>query len=197
MIPRTRSLSSWRSSRVSPSVATGSSTCTRISPAVGAKSYRFEEGDVSEVLAGALKTFEVRSRHERFEIEFTAPDGPLPHVRMDADALGQAFHNLLDNAVKYSGDSRWIGVRLEARGGEIVATVEDRGIGISAEEQKKIFDRFHRVGTGLVHDVRGSGLGLAIVRHIVDAHEGRVEVESDPGRGSRFSVHLPVAGGEG
>ncbi len=163
----------------------------------GAKTYRLETGDVAEVLSAALRTFEVRSKHEGFEVETHWPEEPVPPARIDADALGQAFHNLLDNAVKYSGDSRWICVGLERRAAEIVVSVEDAGVGISAEEQRKIFDRFHRVGTGLVHDVRGSGLGLAIVRHVVEAHGGRVTVESEPGRGSRFSVHLPVKGGEG
>ena len=74
----------------------------------------------------------------------------------------------------------------------IVISVSDHGIGIPRDEQRKIFDRFHRVSTGLVHDVKGSGLGLAIVRHIVEAHHGQVTVESRPDEGSTFSIHLPV-----
>jgi two-component system phosphate regulon sensor histidine kinase PhoR len=72
--------------------------------------------------------------------------------------------------------------------------VKDSGIGIPREEHERIFDRFHRVGKGLVHDVKGSGLGLAIVKHIVDAHGGRVTVDSSPGHGSVFALHLPLAG---
>jgi signal transduction histidine kinase len=157
----------------------------------GGKSYRFENADVGEVLSTTLETFEVRLKHDGFAIDYRGPQEPLPPVRIDADALGQAFHNLLDNAVSYSGESRWIGVRLERRGSEIVVSVEDRGRGISADEQRKIFDRFHRASTGLVHDVRGSGLGLSIVRHVVEAHGGRVTLDSEPGRGSTFSIHLP------
>jgi two-component system phosphate regulon sensor histidine kinase PhoR len=111
---------------------------------------------------------------------------------MDSDAIGQALHNLLDNAVKYSGDARDIEVRLDRDGDFAVISVRDRGIGIARGEQRKIFERFHRVSTGLVHDVKGSGLGLSIVHHIVQAHRGRVAVESDPGAGSEFSVYLPV-----
>ena len=159
----------------------------------GGKSYRFEAIDVTDVLASTLRTFEMRLKHEGFEIEYDGPDDPLPPVLVDADALGQALHNLLDNAVKYSGQSRWVGVRLEQRGDEVVIGISDRGSGISSEEQRKIFERFHRASTGLVHDVRGSGLGLSIVRHVVEAHRGRVTLESRPGQGSCFSIHLPLA----
>jgi signal transduction histidine kinase len=116
----------------------------------------------------------------------------LPPVRIDPDAMGQALCNLLDNAVKYSGEGREIVVSLGARNGSVVLAVRDHGIGIAAEEQEKIFERFHRVGTGLVHDVKGSGLGLSIVSHIVKAHGGSIHVESERGRGSTFSIHLPL-----
>jgi two-component system phosphate regulon sensor histidine kinase PhoR len=115
----------------------------------------------------------------------------LPPVEMDSDAVGQALHNLLDNAVKYSGDSRDIAVRLDRDGEFAIVTVRDRGIGIVPGEQRKIFERFHRVSTGLVHDVKGSGLGLSIVHHIAQAHRGRVSVQSEPGNGSEFLVYLP------
>ena len=110
---------------------------------------------------------------------------------LDPDAIGQAVHNLLDNAVKYSGDSKDIAVRLAQDGRWLVIAVQDHGIGIARDEQKKIFERFHRVGTGLVHDVKGSGLGLSIVHHIVQAHGGDVCVESEPGRGSTFTSSCP------
>ena len=113
-------------------------------------------------------------------------------MEIDSDAVGQALHNLLDNAVKYSGDSREIAVRLEREDDSVTIAIRDRGIGIAPEEQRKIFERFHRVSTGLVHDVKGSGLGLSIVQHIVQAHRGRITVESEPGNGSTFTVHLPL-----
>jgi signal transduction histidine kinase len=161
----------------------------------GRKSYRFEKADVEEVVGETLKTFDVRLRQSGFRIAFTAPERPLPCVHLDRGAIAQSLSNLLDNAVKYSeGSDRQadieVGVRRE--GSSIVIWVRDHGIGIPKDEQAKVFERFHRVGTGLVHDVKGSGLGLSIVQHIVQAHHGRVTVESRPGEGSTFSIHLPV-----
>ncbi|MFL6192620.1 MAG: sensor histidine kinase [Thermoanaerobaculia bacterium] len=162
----------------------------------GRKTYRFERSDVREVVSETLKTFGVRLRQDGFTIHLDGAETPLPPVRLDPGAIAQSISNLLDNAVKYSRDNdpggKDIHVALRRDGDFVVIAVEDHGVGIPRDEQRKIFDRFHRVSTGLVHDVKGSGLGLAIVRHIVEAHRGRVSVESRPGEGSTFSIHLPV-----
>jgi two-component system phosphate regulon sensor histidine kinase PhoR len=118
-------------------------------------------------------------------------------VAIDPRAVGQAVANLLDNAVKYSGAAREVEVRVRRDGAWAVVEVEDHGIGIPKADQEKVFDRFHRVSTGLVHDVKGSGLGLAIVRHVAEAHRGRIEVASRPGAGSTFALWLPLAGAAG
>ncbi|HEX5759055.1 MAG TPA: HAMP domain-containing sensor histidine kinase [Thermoanaerobaculia bacterium] len=158
----------------------------------GRKSYHFERADLAEVVAETLKTFEVRLRQSGFVIRFERPAAPLPPVSLDAGAIAQSLSNLLDNAVKYSNGGKEIAVKVERQGGWVVVAVVDQGVGIPRDEQRKIFDRFHRVSTGLIHDVKGSGLGLGIVRHIVEAHQGRVTVESKPGEGSTFSVWLPI-----
>ena len=158
----------------------------------GRKTYRFERCDVREVVCETLKTFGVRLRQNGFNVIVEGADTPLPPARIDTGAIAQSISNLLDNAVKYSNGNKDITVSLEREGGFIVISVRDQGIGIPRDEQKKIFDRFHRISTGLVHDVKGSGLGLAIVRHIVEAHRGKVTVESRPGEGSTFSIHLPI-----
>lgn len=158
----------------------------------GRKTYHFERCDVREVVCETLKTFGVRLRQSGFNIHLEGADIPLPPARIDAGAMAQSLSNLLDNAVKYSNGKTDITVALRRDGDWIVVSVIDQGIGIPRDEQRKIFDRFHRVSTGLVHDVKGSGLGLSIVRHIVDAHRGRVTVESRTGEGSTFAIHLPV-----
>jgi signal transduction histidine kinase len=160
----------------------------------GRKSYRFDCVDVREVVCETLKTFGVRLRQNGFRVTFDGDPGPLPPVRLDAGAIAQSLSNLLDNAVKYShqAEDKEIRVGVRREGDSIMISVQDHGVGIARDEQKKIFDRFHRVGTSLVHDVKGSGLGLSIVRHIVEAHHGRVTVESRVGEGSTFSIHLPI-----
>jgi signal transduction histidine kinase len=159
----------------------------------GRKTYHFEAANVEEVIAGTLKTFDVQLRQHDLGISLDPSPKPLPAVIIDPDAIAQAFMNLLDNAVKYCAASKEIHIRLREKDGFIAISVRDYGIGIPPEEQRKIFEKFYRVSTGLVHDVKGSGLGLSLVKHIVEAHKGRITVESEQGRGSTFTMHLPVA----
>jgi signal transduction histidine kinase len=158
----------------------------------GSKTYEFVSGDVELVLAECLRTFAVRLSHGGREIKYDKPTEPLPPVLMDADALVQVFCNILENADKYSESSTPIHVTLTVQKKEVVIGVRDEGVGIDRAEQKRIFERFHRVSTGLVHDVKGTGLGLAIVKHVVDAHGGRITVRSEAGKGSTFAIHLPA-----
>jgi len=161
----------------------------------GRKEYHFAEGDVRELVEAVVRTFEVRLAAQGWKILLEPTVGTLAPLRMDADAIAQAFQNLLDNAVKYSGESKEIVVTLSAGNGYVVIAVRDQGIGIARDEQRKIFERFHRVGTSLVHDVKGSGLGLSIVHHIVAAHGGTITVDSEPGKGSTFTMRLPTRRG--
>ncbi|HJQ36666.1 MAG TPA: HAMP domain-containing sensor histidine kinase, partial [Thermoanaerobaculia bacterium] len=129
-------------------------------------------------------------REKGVSIDFRADDG-VPALLIDKDAFAQALVNLLDNAVKYSNGNKRIEVAIATRGDDVRVSVHDNGIGIAASEQKKIFEKFYRVGSALVHDVKGSGLGLSIVQHVVQAHGGRVEVTSTPGEGTTFTIVLP------
>lgn len=147
--------------------------------------------DLGALVQDTLERFQVAVKHEGFVIDFQR-SAEVVSVVGDSAALGQAVYNLVDNAVKYSKDVRHLVVELSRQHENAVLVVADHGIGIPAEEHEKIFERFHRVSTGLVHPVRGSGLGLSIVKHVVDAHQGRIEVASEVGKGSRFTVRLPA-----
>jgi signal transduction histidine kinase len=117
----------------------------------------------------------------------------VPPVLIDRDAMSQAISNLIDNAIKYSDNVKQLSITAERNGTDLSVAIADRGIGIPRAEQEKVFEKFYRVGNGLVHDVKGSGLGLSLVKHIVEAHKGTVAVESDLGKGSRFTILLPLA----
>ena len=158
----------------------------------GQKTYRMEPADINDVLVHVLRTFEVRAQHDGLELVFEPDD--VPDIRIDANAMIQALGNLVDNAIKYRGNGKTIRVVSGSNDRHAIISVIDEGIGIAPGEREKIFERFHRVGTGLVHDVKGNGLGLSIVKHIIEAHNGRVVVESEVGRGSKFTIMLPLEG---
>ncbi|HKG23563.1 MAG TPA: HAMP domain-containing sensor histidine kinase, partial [Blastocatellia bacterium] len=158
----------------------------------GGKTYQFEQTDLKDVVAETLRAFEVRLSQTGFSLDAEVSDEPLVAF-VNRDAVTQLLMNLLDNAIKYSGSSTEILVQAGRREGQIAISVTDYGIGIPREERDKIFDKFYRVSTGLVHDVKGSGLGLSIVKHIVEAHNGKITVESQPGAGSTFTLFFPSA----
>ncbi len=119
----------------------------------------------------------------------------IPEINGDADALTTALLNLLDNAWKYSGDDKHIVVRAEARDGHVDFAVEDNGIGLSPQEQRRVFRRFYQSDQRLARTVGGCGLGLSIVQSIIEAHHGSVRVESEVGRGSTFIIEIPAVEG--
>ena len=157
----------------------------------GRKEYRFVSSDVAEIVETVLRTYEYQLRDAGFEVS-TRIDQGLPMVAIDAEAISQAVVNLLNNATKYSEDAKKIEVAVAARDSHIAIEVADHGIGILRSEQQKIFEKFYRVSTTLEHNTKGSGLGLALVKHVVEAHGGRVLVDSEPGRGSRFTILIPI-----
>jgi signal transduction histidine kinase len=158
----------------------------------GQRVFRFERVDVLDLVREALEGFRIRLEDQGFAVSVDLPES-LPVVRADPTALTHCLLNLLDNAIKYSRQRREIRVSAEARDGLVGVSVTDRGIGISPADQRRIFEKFVRVETGLVHDVKGAGLGLSLVDQIMRAHGGRVEVSSVVGEGSTFTLLIPVA----
>ncbi len=123
-------------------------------------------------------------------VELGAPNAV---IQGDATHIASVVHNLLDNANKYSPEQPDISIRTRNVPNGIEVTVEDKGIGISKDARKHIFDKFYRVHTGNIHDVKGFGLGLSYVKAIVTAHKGFVDVRSEPGKGSAFTLTFPFS----
>jgi len=119
-------------------------------------------------------------------------EGGPPAVKVDAGAVSQALMNLLTNADKYSSFEKEITVNMKKDKKNVIIEVVDEGEGISKEDQKKVFQKFYRSSRKDVAEVEGSGLGLALVKYTTEAHGGKVAVESEKGRGSKFSIILPI-----
>jgi two-component system phosphate regulon sensor histidine kinase PhoR len=115
----------------------------------------------------------------------------------DGPALRSSIENLITNAVKYGGANRWVAIRADAlqrgRRRDVRITVEDHGLGIPASDLPHIFEPFYRGTEAISRQIQGNGLGLSLVKRIVEAHGGRVTVETRPGSGSAFTIHLPAA----
>jgi signal transduction histidine kinase len=157
----------------------------------GRRTYAIVPTPVEPVIRDTLDAFAHPLTSEGFRVEVQVPSD-LPEVPMDGEAVGQALANLVDNAIKYSGERKVLTVEARLAGGELAISVADAGVGIAREEQGRIFEKFYRAGRSETQGRRGSGVGLALVRHIAEAHGGRVTVESAPGRGSRFTLWLPA-----
>jgi len=157
----------------------------------GRRTYRLVPTSVSPIIHEALESFAYVLGQQQFTVKVVvAPD--LPEVPLDAEAVRQALANLVDNAIKYSTDRRVLQVEGVVRDGQLAVSVADEGIGIPPEEQGRIFEKFYRIGRSDTQAKRGSGIGLALVRHIAEAHGGRVSVDSQVGRGSRFTLWFPL-----
>jgi len=157
----------------------------------GRAELAFETTDISVLLTEVVTSIRERVRHEGFDIGLDV-EGALPLFAVDRTALSQAVTNLIDNAIKYSGDSRKISVSARLEEQAVVIAVRDFGVGIKKEDIPRLFERFYRGGDELTRTVKGSGLGLTLVKEIVAAHRGKVHVESDFGKGSLFSIRLPL-----
>jgi len=158
----------------------------------GRKTYQLVDGDMAEVIDNVLSTHRYQIINSGFDVQ-TDIQRDLPSVLIDRDAMAQAISNLLDNAIKYSGKVKQLSITAKTVESDLSIEIADHGIGIPRAEQAKVFEKFYRVGNGLVHDVKGSGLGLSLVNHIIEAHNGTISVESDLGKGSRFTILLPLA----
>jgi signal transduction histidine kinase len=160
----------------------------------GLRSYKKEPVNLTDLTRGVLESLHSQFQHNQFTVN-THLDGDVP-VLIDREAAVQAIENLISNAMKYSPEHREITVDVDRDGGYGVVRVADRGIGVPPRLQNKIFRKFYRVQTDAGSGPQGTGLGLAIVDHVMRGHGGFVRVDSEPGRGSTFTLHFPLYAGE-
>jgi signal transduction histidine kinase len=166
----------------------------------GRKQYEFEPTDLLALVQQTVKLMESYGAERQVSIALKVPDHQLStfdyQLSLDGRAIQQALINLLDNAIKHSPNGETVTVELnvlqKTNVQSINISVSDNGPGIPPEEHEKIFERFYRLGSELRRETAGVGIGLSIVKHIVEAHGGRVVVESTPGKGSRFTIELPI-----
>lgn len=160
---------------------------------MGRKEFNFTRGSLSRVVQETLDSYRYHLGKKGFVVkEEIAPD--LPEMNFDGEAAASVLVNLLSNVMKFSPNEKEVTVKLFRRNWQAVLQVADKGIGISPQDRSRIFKRFYRAKNDVVSETRGSGLGLTLVKHITEAHGGTVEVESEPGKGSVFSIILPISG---
>jgi signal transduction histidine kinase len=157
----------------------------------GRKVYHPEVLPVPAVVDAAVSAFRAQRLEGEMQLSVDLPE-QLPPVQVDKEAISGALLNLLQNAYKYSKEDKRISLTVRARRKWVDLTVEDHGVGIAPRDRRRIFERFYRVDNLLTRKTEGSGLGLAIAKHIVEAHGGRITLKSELGKGSRFTIQLPV-----
>ena len=156
----------------------------------GRKKYKFTQTDVSAVAKSALAECSPLLEENGFEVETAIAEG-LPYVKADADALSSAIQNLIHNSIKYSNGTKWIRVSADQLDGRITLSVKDRGIGVSGEDIRHIFEPFYRAKNVVDAQIHGNGLGLALVKEIAEVHGGNVRATSELGKGSEFTIEIP------
>ena len=160
---------------------------------MGRKEFNFKTGNLAKVIGDTLESYRYHLEKKGFTVTADIASG-LPDINFDEEAMSSVLVNLLSNAMKFSPRKKEVVVRLFGDGENVVLKVQDKGIGIAPKDLSKIFERFYRCDHQVVSETRGSGLGLTLVRHIVEAHGGTINVESEPDKGSLFTIILPISG---
>ena len=157
----------------------------------GVKTYRSENVDLNDVVQSVMRSMKYQLKQSHFETRIEIPQIPVM-IQGDVDAIAEAVENLISNAIKYSKEQKFLGVRLRKQNDSVVIEVEDHGIGIDPKEQSHIFETYYRAKDAHVQAMGGAGLGLSLVKQIMEAHGGKVEVQSTPGKGSTFRLIFPL-----
>ncbi len=162
---------------------------SRIEQEVENKEIKMKEGLIKNVLQAAIQNRQEKAQSKNIKIEVTCEENITAVI--DSTLFEQAIVNLLDNAINYSDPESIIHIKVFIHDTELVISVQDHGVGIAKEHLPRLFERFYRADKARSRKLGGTGLGLAIVKHVVQAHGGYATVESTPGKGSTFSLHLP------
>jgi two-component system, OmpR family, phosphate regulon sensor histidine kinase PhoR len=152
--------------------------------------YNFKQSDLNSIISDIYTNYKFHLKQKEFDFEFVPSNTELS-INADPDAISEAVINLIDNAVKYSAEKRKIVLQTGIEEKRIFVEIKDSGIGISAHEQKRIFEKFYRVPNENIHNTKGTGLGLTLVKHIIEAHNGEIKLTSEPGKGSAFKIYFP------
>lgn len=156
----------------------------------GVKKYTMQDVDLKELAQQVIRSMRFQLQQNGFELDVQLP-AKKQMIQADPDAVIEAITNLISNAIKYSPNRKRIQVKVFSRENFKAISVRDWGIGIAPEEQERIFEMFYRSGQNQVKSAGGAGLGLTLVQHIMQAHGGKVQVESNPGEGSTFTLYFP------
>lgn len=157
----------------------------------GKKRFTFEKISINSCVMETLRLYEYKLAEAGFRVE-TELDSKLPLVTADHGAVTEVLLNLIENAIKYSPNEKYMRISTEPEGDGVSIRIRDRGQGIEASEHERIFEKFYRVSSGLVHDAKGSGLGLTLVRYLMAGHGGTVSVASPPDEGTEFVLYFPA-----
>ena len=158
----------------------------------GKRQYNFVDSYLNDIAVNVYRSYKFHLEQKGFTFNIVK-DETIPIIKLDEEAVSEAIVNLVDNAVKYSDNIKEITIRTGQENNFAFVEVEDKGIGIHEKDQKKIFDKFFRVSSGNVHNIKGSGLGLSIVKYIMDAHKGKIQLSSEVGIGSKFRLLFPLS----
>jgi signal transduction histidine kinase len=152
--------------------------------------YSLSRINLSELILKIIDSFKILTTQKQIEVDYRKKD--TIYINGHEEELSQAIFNLLDNAVKYADSGGYIGVSISENPGYVQIIIEDKGPGISSEHKSRVFEKFYRIPTGNVHNVKGYGLGLYYVAAVIRRHHGKINLESQPQKGCKFLIKLPV-----
>ena len=157
----------------------------------GGKVFYFEKANVADVAKEAVEIYKDEAQDEDLKIRSTTEKDEIS-AEIDKDAILQVIFNLIDNAYKYSKDEKEITVNVKEAGGNVRIEVIDKGLGVPKDKIERIFDKFYRADKDMMKGIKGSGLGLSFVKSVIDEHSGKIAVESEVGKGTKFIILLPI-----